>query len=383
MPDVELGKYTQITKLAGFEYTKHFDYTTEGDIVALRSLNIRNGKIDLSEMRTMPRSVSDALPRSKLRSGDIVLGYVGSRLGNLAMIEQEDKFHLAPNVAMIRPGTDVAPDYLLQFMLGPVYQARLWALAGSTGQPALSMANIRRSKVWLPPLPEQRKIAEILSTWDRAIETAEALLATARTQKRALMQTLLTGKRRFPEFEGQEWLEVRLDQVARIVKGKQKSKATLSNEGDYPVINGGIGPSGYTDEWNTEAGTITISEGGNSCGYVNLFHHRFWSGGHCYTLESLSIRRDFLFHFLKFQEAKIMGLRVGSGLPNIQKKGVSGVPLTLPTEAEQERIEQVLNAACEEESALAKSVEKLRTEKKALMQQLLTGKRRVKIKEFS
>lgn len=72
----------------------------------------------------------------------------------------------------------------------------------------------------LPPLPEQQKIAEILGTWDKAIETTEALLANARTQKRALMQSLLTGTRRFPGFEDQPWREVRLGDVVRLSKDR-------------------------------------------------------------------------------------------------------------------------------------------------------------------
>lgn len=230
---------------------------------------------------------------------------------------------------------------------------------------------------FIPPLPEQRKIAEILSTWDRAIEVTEALLTTARTQKRALMQNLLTGKRRFPEFEGQEWKEVRLGDVADIRKGTQKSKLTLSDNGVFPVINGGVTASGYTDEWNAEADTITISEGGNSCGFVNRIPVRFWSGGHCYTLESTKVDKDFLFHALKFGEAEIMRLRVGSGLPNIQKKAISGHSFALPSVEEQRAISSVLNDALAEEVTHETQINCLRSEKKALMQQLLTGKRRV------
>lgn len=247
----QLGKIAEITKLAGYEYTKHFDYQVGGEIIALRSLNIRNGKLDLSEVHTMPRDVSDALPRSKLKSGDIVLGYVGSKLGNLALIEEDDRFHLAPNVALIRPRDGVDPHFLLMFMQTPFYQNQLWALASSTGQPALSMANIRKSEISLPANRDQRAIVSIVSDWDRAIETVEALISNARAQKQGLMQQLLPQdttlpKKRLPGFSG-EWREGRLGSLADISKGEQKGRASLSGEGPVPVINGGITPSGYTD----------------------------------------------------------------------------------------------------------------------------------------
>ncbi len=87
-------------------------------------------------------------------------------------------------------------------------------------------------------------------------------------------------------------------------------------------MNGGIEPSGYYDRYNTNANTISISEGGNSCGYVQYNNIPFWSGGHCYTLQNIKegYNNLFLYHYLKAKEKEIMALRIGSGLPNIQKK---------------------------------------------------------------
>lgn len=87
-------------------------------------------------------------------------------------------------------------------------------------------------------------------------------------------------------------------------------------------MNGGIIPSGYLDTYNTPANVISISEGGNSCGYVQYNSVPFWSGGHCYTLmdQGQAINYKFLYHYLKYRESDIMALRIGSGLPNIQKK---------------------------------------------------------------
>lgn len=380
-----LGKIAEITKLAGFEYTKHFDYKVGGEIIALRSLNIRNGQLDLSEVHTVPREVSDALPRSKLKSGDIVLGYVGSKLGNLALIEEDDRFHLAPNVALIRPRDGVDPHFLLMFMQAPFYQNQLWALASSTGQPALSMANIRKSKIWLPSNRDQKAIASMVSNWDRAIETVEALIANARAQKQALMQQLLPQgttppKKRLPGFSG-EWREEKLGSLADISKGEQKGRASLAEEGPVPVINGGITPSGYTDHPNTSADTITISEGGNSCGYVDLITQPFWCGGHCYALKNLKVERDYLFAVLKHRQREIMSLRVGSGLPNIQKKALSQFSIPAPPMPEQVKIGELAASADKEIAAHEAQLSALRQEKAALMQQLLTGKQRVKLPE--
>ena len=118
------------------------------------------------------------------------------------------------------------------------------------------------------------------------------------------MQKLLSGEVRFgaatlvaednaTEVASPEWEEVRLGDVVKIYKGKQLNKSTLTKEGAFPVINGGIEPSGYTDNFNTLENTITISEGGNSCGFVNLITEKFWSGGHCYTLQEIQVNNTF------------------------------------------------------------------------------------------
>ena len=98
-----------------------------------------------------------------------------------------------------------------------------------------------------------------------------------------------------------DWISKELSQIAKITKGQQLNKTCLFSHGDYYVLNGGIEPSGYYDKWNTEANTISISEGGNSCGYVNYNSERFWSGGHCYSLSKINdISTECLFHILKY-----------------------------------------------------------------------------------
>ena len=94
-------------------------------------------------------------------------------------------------------------------------------------------------------------------------------------------------------------------------------------------MNGGTIPSGYIDKYNATSDTISISEGGNSCGYVQYNKQPFWSGGHCYTLSECrdSVNYKYLYYYLKFKELSIMKLRIGSGLPNIQKKDLGCFPI--------------------------------------------------------
>ena len=154
---------------------------------------------------------------------------------------------------------------------------------------------------------------------------------------------------RFKDENGKgfgDWEEKRLGEVCEIKKGKQLNRSGLSESVGFPVINGGVSPSGYTNIFNTEAGTITISEGGNSCGYINFLNTKFWSGGHCYSLSDLTpkIHVNFLYIFLKFKEENIMKLRVGSGLPNIQRKDLDKFILKIPEIREQQKISEFLGS---------------------------------------
>lgn len=188
-----------------------------------------------------------------------------------------------------------------------------------------------------PCLEEQKKIANLLSLLDERIATQNKIIEDLKKLKSAIYQNL------FFHLQGDK---VPLSELAEIIKGQQINGSELSENGKYYVMNGGITPSGYYDNYNTEADTISISEGGNSCGYVQYNSSDFWSGGHCYTLRikpTALISTPFLFHFLKWKEPDIMALRSGSGLPNIQKKDLSKVCIIVPTLDEQQQLIALLS----------------------------------------
>lgn len=257
-------------------------------------------------------------------------------------------------------------------------------------------------QVALPPLPEQRKIADILSTWDAAIEKTEALLATAKAQKRALMQSLLTGKRRFPGFEGQPWKEVRLGDLGATFNGLTgKSKNDFGDGSPFiPYMNIFANSRidlthldyvsvGHNERQNrVEYGDLfftTSSETPNEIGMSSvlldempdLFLNSFCFGFRLHDFETL--RPRFARFFLRGQDFRrsLHKLAQGATRYNLSKTNLMNTKLILPPADEQEEIADALEVAQFEEAQVAGEITKLRTEKKALMQQLLTGKRRV------
>ena len=353
-------------------------YDENGLFYFINGNNISEGKItffDSTKKVNQSEFEKYKLPLS-LRT---ILMSINGTIGNLARYRGEAVV-LGKSAAYININEDFCENFAFHVLSSGTTQNHLMSeLTGSTIK-NLSLKTIRNAPLIAPSLPEQRRIAEILTTWDRAIETVEALIANARAQRKALMQTLLLATKRLPGFSG-SWRSEALGNLCKISKGEQLGRLAMIDDGTIPVINGGVTPSGYTDRANTPGECITISEGGNSCGFVNMITEPFWCGGHCYALKNLTADRSFLFASLKHREAEIMTLRVGSGLPNIQKKALSGFELNVPPRAEQEAIGRFADTQDSVIVGLQAQLTAIRQEKSALMQQLLTGKRRVKVTE--
>lgn len=116
-----------------------------------------------------------------------------------------------------------------------------------------------------------------------------------------------------------DWKIVQLRDIAQYSKGSQINGDDLLTDGEYDYLNGGINPSGKWNESNVGADTVTISEGGNSSGYVNYMTSPFWCGAHCYYLFDVKCNPKFLYYALKAQQDRVMALRSGACMPNIKK----------------------------------------------------------------
>ncbi|MCP5007588.1 MAG: hypothetical protein GY941_27185 [Planctomycetes bacterium] len=187
----EVGSIAAVTKLAGFEFTNYFEYMDEGEVIALRGLNVKNGSLNLNDVKFISVDVSKKLPRSKLFKGELVFTYVGT-IGQVAIISQNDKFHLAPNVAKLTFNNLGCPDYVFQYLRSDFVNSEYDRLVTTTSQPALSMGNIRKVKVPLPKYKQQQKIAKILTTVDNLIEKTQALIDKYTAIKQGVMADLFT-----------------------------------------------------------------------------------------------------------------------------------------------------------------------------------------------
>lgn len=355
-------------------------YVHYGDIHTKYPLIISPEEIDLFV------STEQAVNADILCSGDLILldaseDYEGTtKCVELSNLSPDDKIISGLHTIALRDDNGVFANKFKAYITSmPYVKKNFWKQISGVKVYGISKDNLKKIKVLVPPVEEQRKIAEILGTWNRAIEELSGLIAEKRELKRGLMQRLLTGAQRLPGFT-KPWKKIKLHDVAEIFKGTQLNRLNMLEEG-YPVYNGGMTESGFTNEYNNVADTIIISEGGNSCGFVNFIKTKFWAGGHCYTVICRDcVNKSFLYQLLKYNENKLMNLRVGSGLPNIQQKTLNKFSLLLPCDfTEQKAIADVLSKADAEIDLLNQQLDVLKEQKRGLMQKLLTGEIRVKV----
>lgn len=205
------------------------------------------------------------------------------------------------NHAHIIEGTDLASRewFYYYFMHRDIYS---YLSRQGAGRYKLNKASLEKIYVLIPPSEEQEKIAKILSTWDQAISATEKLLENSQQQKKALMQQLLTGKKRLLDENGVrfsgEWQRFSLGSIAKVYQPRTISQSELSSDG-YPVY-GANGVIGYYSDFNHELEQIAVTCRGSTCGVVNWTAPKSWITGNAMVINvdgSISVDKKFLFMY--------------------------------------------------------------------------------------
>ena len=182
-----IGDDCFVTKLAGFEYTQYINYEDSGDVVMVKAQNVKNGKLNRKELSFISNEVSDSLPRSQLAPGDVVMTYVGANIGDVAIIDNEYKYHLAPNVAKIRPDSERYNSIYFMYML-MLLNAYIVKNSADTAKAALGMERIRKLNVFVPPIELQNQFADFVASVDKSKSKIQKSLEETQLLFDSLMQ---------------------------------------------------------------------------------------------------------------------------------------------------------------------------------------------------
>ena len=187
----KLGDIADVTKLAGFEFTEHVVYSDEGNIIALRGLNIKNGQLILDDVKYIDGSNFSKLSRSKLFIDDIMFTYVGT-VGEVAIIKENDRFYLAPNVSRIRVKSDDSPKFISHYMRTDNFKNKvIFPLIATSSQPALSMENIRKFTINIPiSREEQDCLAKYFDSLNHLITLHQRKCEKLKELKKFMLQNM-------------------------------------------------------------------------------------------------------------------------------------------------------------------------------------------------
>ncbi len=334
-----------------------------------------------------------------ISEGAVIFPKRGAAIMNNKVRIAATDLYLDSNMMSLFPKDGLDGEFLYYLLI----REELHRIADTSTIPQINNKHINPYRVMLPPLPEQKKIAQILTTWDKAITTTEQLLANSLQQKKALMQQLFTGKKRLLDKNGVrfsgEWKFQSISQISKRIQRKSDGE-------DHPILT--ISSlSGFVrqDERYSRymAGEsvknyILLKKGefaynkGNSKTYefgciFDLDSYKSGLVPHvyvCFKLHQGLSHRYFKYLFeadyLKPQLGALVNTGVrNNGLLNIKPSEFMNTKVPVPCFDEQEKIADVLHASSETINKLQLKLGELKQEKKALMQQLLTGKRRVLI----
>jgi len=402
----------ELSKLAKVIDCKHRTPSyVESGIPLVSPGTIKWGPIDLVSptKRVTPEEYESLMDHCLVDIGDLVLSRNQS-IGVASYVTNKDLFVLGQDTVLVKP-EKVEGRFLFFNLQSDAVQRRIIKLAGGSTFTRINLNDIRKLRVDLPPLPEQKKIAQILSTWDKAITTTEQLLANSQQQKKALRQQLLTGKKRFGVKENSiEYKKTRYGNIPKDweylaikeICSPLSEKNTAQN--DYPVLSCSK-HEGFVDSLkyfkkkvysdNTSGYRIIpkgcfgfpsnhIEEG--SIGLQSLYDFGIVSPIYVvFKADPTVVNNSYLFAILKTNHYR--QIFYASTNSSVDRRGslrwtdFGAIHVPLPSLEEQNKIASVLFSADREIEALQQKLGYLKQEKKALMQQLLTGKRRVKVEE--
>ena len=402
-----LGECSNVTKLAGFEFTEYIEYIDDGEIIALRALNLKNGKLNLEDIKKIDKKVSESLTRSKLYINDVLFSYVGT-VGEVALIEENDKFHLAPNVAKLTFNDSVVPKFALQYLMSSNMRNEINRYVTTTSQPALSMENIRKLKIIVPKKEEQEKISFILSTVDEQIDNVDALIEKNKELKKGLMQTLFTkgiGHTKFKNTEigeiPEEWDVKKIGDICEVKGGKRLPKGYQLEDEDnaFPYIRvadmymGGIRqddikyvPKDIVDKiknYKISKDDLFISVAG-TLGIVGQVPYELYGANlteNADKLCNIQINKLYLMKVLQSNivQSIIEAEQTKSAQPKLALTRIKEFLIPVPSDIEQVKIASILMEVDEKIGQYKNKKQKLEELKKGLMQQLLTGMIRVTV----
>ncbi len=348
----------------------------------ITSKNIVNGKLDLNDVSYISKEDAYVInQRSKVDKGDILMSMIGT-IGDAVVVDFEPDFCIK-NVALIKPNnTKILSNFMYQTIISNNYQKYIKDNLEGGIQKFISLGALRNLSIPLPPLPEQKAIAQVLSDMDELIESMEKLIHKKKQIKQGTMQELLTGKKRLPGFSG-EWTVKKLGDIATITMGQSPSSTYYNTrfeglpliQGNADLVNRKTAKRIYTKQITKKCkkGDIILTVRAPVGKVGKATFDACIGRGVC----AISYTNDYLYYYLMHIEEYWDKLSKGTTFDSVNSSDIQALLIPLPPLPEQKAIAQILSDMDAEIEALEKKLDKYKKIKEGMMEKLLTGQVRL------
>lgn len=308
---------------------------------------------------------------------DILFARTGASVGKTYVHDNKhEKMYFAGFLIRANINENNCTQFIFNQTLTLEYGKWVKTMSMRSGQPGINAVEYQALPLPIPPLPEQQKIADILTTQDKVIELCEKRIEQKEKQKKYLMQTLLTGKKRLNGFSD-EWESVFVENVFETKRGNVLAtnlvKASVNDKYKYPVYSSQTkhkGLMGYYTEYLFKDAITWTTDGANA-GQVNYREGKFYCTNVCGVLTSdKGYANQCIAEILNSCSRKYVSY---VGNPKLMNNVMEKIKITIPHIPEQKAISEVLSTADKEIELLKRELEQEKEKKKSLMQLLLTG----------
>lgn len=402
----QLGDHVSV--LTGYPFSSGEFSENASDVTLVRGANIGQGFFKWNDTVFWPVEKTKDYQKFSLQVGDIVLAmdrpWIPAGVKYAWVTQNEMPCLLVQRVARIRGEESLNTDYIRHLLASNEFSIHVQKSITGTNVPHISKKDIQNFKILLPPISEQQKITEILSTWDEAIAKTKQLVASLQERKKGLMQRLLTGEVRFPGFDG-EWQSLKLVELTNpgglMKDGDWIESKDQDPNGEVRLIQlADIGDGGFlnkssrflTRDRANELKCTFLREDdiliarmpdpiGRACIFPKIGQSSVTAVDVCIVRVKPGIDNNWLMYAInetKFRN-EIFRLSIGTTRTRISRKALEKIDIIVPQIEEQQQIAAVLQSCDKEIYLYDKKLEVLQQQKRGLMQRLLTGEVRVKV----
>lgn len=345
---------------------------------------------------------SDAPSRAKrkVQKNDVIISTVRPYLKAFAKVNDSlSNLICSTGFAVLRAKERMIPSYIYQFVFSDIFINQLISQMRGSNYPAVNASDVENAQIIVPPIREQQKIADILSTVDEQIENTLQLIEKTKELKKGLMQQLLSKGIGHTEFKQTELGEIPIEWEVKTFKDTTKvnqglqipiSKRYIENPGHryFYITNQFLKEDGETyfienpnESVICHKDDILMTRTGNTGIVVSnvegVFHNNFFK----ITFDRSVIDKNFLFFYLTSEriQKRIKILAGSTTIPDLNHGDFYSIPILIPELKEQQKIASILTSVDEQIESYEQEKEKYLELKKGLMQQLLTGKIRVTV----